>query len=73
MKRGIIIDWTRVLQIENYCFGKVKSLKYLGIEINSRNGYHEEIRLRIKKLGILMLFCAARNFLYRKLLSNGLK
>lgn len=34
--------------IENYCFEKIEGCKYLGMEINIHNDYHEEIRLRVK-------------------------
>jgi len=45
---GNQIDQDRSLEIENYCFEKVESFKYLGVDINSRNNYHEDIKLRIK-------------------------
>jgi len=46
--RGNQLDQNRRLKVENYCFEKVESFKYLGVDINSHNNYHEEIRLRIK-------------------------
>jgi len=46
--RGNQLDQNRRLKIENYCFKKVESFKYLGVNINIRNNYHEEIKLRIK-------------------------
>jgi len=42
------LDQNRSLKIENYCFENVESFKYLGVDINSRNNYHEKIKLRIR-------------------------
>jgi len=42
------LNHNKAIKIENYCFGKVEIFKYLGVEINSHNDYHEEVRLRIK-------------------------
>ena len=42
------LDQNGSLEIENYCFEKVESFKYPRVYINSRNNYHEEIKLRIK-------------------------
>jgi hypothetical protein len=46
--RGNQLDQNRSLEIKNYCFEKVESFKYLGVDINSYNNYYEEIELRIK-------------------------
>jgi hypothetical protein len=46
--RGYQLHQNRNLDIENYCFEKVESLKYLGVDINSHNNYHEEINLTTK-------------------------
>jgi len=46
--RGNQLDQNRRLKIESYCFEKVENFKYFGVDINSLNNYHEEIRLRIK-------------------------
>jgi len=47
--RGNELDQNRSLKKENYCFEKVESFKYLGLDKNSHSNYHEEeIRLRIK-------------------------
>lgn len=31
------LDHNRTLKIENYCFEKIESFKYLGVEINNHN------------------------------------
>lgn len=46
--RDNLLDQNNCLNIENYCFEKVESYKPLGAEINSRNNYHEKIRLQNK-------------------------
>lgn len=48
VKRGNQLHQNRSLNIGNYCFEKVESFKYLGVDINSHNNYHEEINLRVK-------------------------
>lgn len=46
--RGNQLDKNRRLNLENYCFKKVESFRYLGVNISSRKNYHEEIKLRTK-------------------------
>lgn len=46
--RGNHLHKNRILKIKNYCFKKVESFIYLGVEINCQNDCREEIRLRIK-------------------------
>lgn len=48
VQRGNQLHQNRSLNIENYCFEKVENFKYLGVDINSQNNYHEEINLRVK-------------------------
>lgn len=41
--RDYQLDHNRRLKIENYCFEKIESFKYLAMDINSSNNYHDEI------------------------------
>lgn len=44
--RGNRLHQNRSLDVENYCFEKAESFKHLGVDINSRDNYHEEIKLK---------------------------
>lgn len=47
--RGNRLHQNRSLDVENYCFEKTESFEYLGVDINSRNNYHGEIKLKPQK------------------------
>lgn len=41
--RGNRLDKNRILKMENYCFKRVKSFIYLGVEMNCHNNCCEEM------------------------------
>jgi hypothetical protein len=67
--RGNQLHQNRNLGIENYCFEKVKNFKYLGVDINSRNNYHEEINLRIK-VGNKCYVALQKNLQFQDIIKN---
>jgi hypothetical protein len=71
VKRGNQLHQNRSMNTGNYCFEKVESFKYLGVNINSHNNYHEEINLRVKA-GNRCYFALQKTF-GSKLLSKNQK
>lgn len=66
--RGNRLDKNRILKMENYCFKRVKSFIYLGVEMNCHNNCCEEMWLRIKG-GNSCYFALQKTFRF-KLLSK---
>uniref|UniRef100_A0A2S2QGX8 Uncharacterized protein n=1 Tax=Sipha flava TaxID=143950 RepID=A0A2S2QGX8_9HEMI len=71
VKRGNQLHQNRNLVIGNYCFEKVECFKYLEVDLNSRNSYHEEINLRVKS-GNKCYFALQKTF-KSKVISKKLK
>lgn len=46
--RGNQLAQNRSLEVKNYYFEKVDNFKYLRVDMNNRNNYHEAIKLRTK-------------------------